>query len=391
MGVLLPQDLQAAELTAGINRFGLNLTQKLSAGDGDNLTLSAPSISFALSMAAEGAAGQTREEIYHLLNFDTPGEAAPGPKQMQLLETLLAGDTGVRLHVANSLWLQENFPFVTGFIDRARRFYGAEVDAVDFRDPATADRINSWVHEQTGGNIKQIADEDAIRELVSMILNAVYFDGQWQKEFDPDRTKPLPFYSAQKTEDTVPTMRREGNFPYLKNESLQAVSLPYGEGRFTMDLYLPAKDTPVEEFMEELEVEKIQNWQKNMRRENVEVKLPRFQIEYEENLNQILKEMEMQAAFDRHEADFSRMVRLDEITENIFIDFVKHKSYVEVDEEGTEAAAVTGIGIGVTAVEPEPPTIHFDRPFFFIIRDTRTDLHLFTGTVNNIPTNQPAN
>ncbi len=366
-----------------LNRFGLDLTRQLNEETEDNLFLSAPSVSFALSLAAHGAEDKTRTEIAQLLNVEDLPETEFNQLSRELLDSLLAADTGVELHVANSLWLQENFPFLENYVERSQEFYDAKVETADFLDPETARRINDWVRRQTQDKIEKIADEDAIRELIAMLFNAIYFDGQWTEEFDPDLTQPEPFYPADADPDTVPTMQREDDFAYLDKEDFQAVSLPYGEGRFSMDLYLPDADTPAEQFVKSITYEKLQTWQEDMREQEVEVKLPHFEIEYEKELREILREMGMRQAFERYDANFGRMVDLEELTENVFIDFVKHKSYVEVDERGTEAAAVTGIGVGVTAVQPEPPTIHFDRPFFFLIRDHQTGLHLFTGLVTD--------
>jgi serpin B len=278
--------------------------------------------------------------------------------------------------VANSLWVQRGFPILPSFRQACQKHYEAEVDAVDFVEDreGAAQRINGWVKEKTKGLIPKLfepADFDEKTRLA--VVNTLYFKGKWQTPFQKERTREEEFHLSNGTTKRVPMMHQGGVFQYLKGEGFQAVALPYGKGDLSMYLFLPDKGRSVEEFVKSLTPARWQEWLKRFERTRVHVGLPRFRVETTAKLESPLKELGMTDAFDRSRADFRGIA-----PEPLYIHKALQKAVVEVNEEGTEAAAATGILAGPTSV---PPSLIADRPFFFAIRHNATGVLLFMGIV----------
>ncbi|RKU24895.1 proteinase inhibitor I4 serpin [Candidatus Poribacteria bacterium] len=360
-------------------KFGFNLFNEiLKTEDNSNIFISPFSISVAVAMTLNGAAGDTEEGMVNTLQLHNIDTEVINPGYAILQQTLQVADPKVTLTLANSLWGNQEFSFDSEYRQRNSQFFEAEITSLDFRDPSSVNSINHWVNDKTNGNIPEIIDEISSDDVL-FLLNAVYFKGSWQTEFDPTNTRDAMFHLADGSNKPVPMMFREDKYPFFYSKEFQAVSLPYGDGRISMYIFLPSNDSDLNTFLESLNIENWEEWISQFSERKVGVNIPKFKLEYKIELNQILKNLGMETAFNHNQADFSRMVSTDTaLTGNLYISKVDHKTFVEVNEEGTEAAAVTGIGISVTSL---PPQFTVNRPFFFAIRDNETGTILFMGTV----------
>ena len=248
--------------------------------------------------------------------------------------------------------------------------FGAEIAALDFNSPQAIATINDWVNTNTNGKIQKIIE--GINPLTMLFLiNAIYFKGNWQVEFDKSQTHSGIFHLPNGSEKQVQMMYRMGEYPYFRGERFEATNLPYGDGRLGMYIFLPNTDSNLNEFLEDLNAENWEHWISQFRDREHDMMLPRFKLEYEVKLNDMLKALGMEVAFSSG-ANFSGMG-----PPGLFISEVRHKTFVEVNEEGTEAAAVTVVIPDASG----PPVFRVDRPFFFTIYDAETETILFMGTV----------
>ena len=361
------------------NQFGFSLLHQLRKADREkNLFLSPASITLALAMTYNGAAGETEQAMAKVMSLQNMSKEELNQAASDLRQALQSADAKVELTIANSLWARQGIAFKQQFLETNRRYFGAQVSVLDFADPDAPQTINRWVDTSTKGKIKKIVDDISPRT-VMFLINAIYFHGKWQKPFDKSLTQEKPFHLANGEQKRGPMMAQTGKFPYLKGENFQMVSLPYGEGRMSMVIVLPDEGTSLNEWLESLNAERWKVWTSRLVPAEGDLQLPRFKMDYEKTLNDALKEMGMALAFEPDRADFTGM--RDE--RDLFLEKVHHKAIVEVDEEGTEAAAVTSVQVGITSVQqPRPPfQMVVDRPFFFAIRDTRTGMVLFMGAV----------
>ena len=375
----------APELITGSRGFGFGLLYELYQEDGENVFISPLSVSLALAMVYNGAAGETQKAMAETLDLTGMSLEEVNGGYADLQEKLLSSDPEVELAIANSMWAREGREFYDDFMERNRRFYDAEVDTLDFRDPQSVVIINDWVNTKTKGKIPELLDQ--ISPNVALILiNATYFKGTWKQEFDPSATQNRPFYLLNGSEKQVPMMSQLGAHAYIKEGNFAAVRLPYGSDRVCMYIFLPDRDSSIQEFLEYLNSTNWENWMTALEneierapyREGVEIWLPRFRLEYKVELNDVLSALGMGVAFGSG-ADFSKMGP----PPGLWIDEAIHKTFVEVNEEGTEAAAVTGI-IMPDSSGWEPPTpfvFMVDRPFLIAIRDDVTGAVLFMGVI----------
>jgi serpin B len=364
-------------LAAADNQFGFDLfNQLLKEDQGKNVFFSPLSIAFALAMTYNGAAGETRDAMVRVLrlkgmNLDELNQASAA-----LTKTLKSADPQIELAIANSLWARQGVKFNETFLARNRQYFNAEVASIDFTSPQAAGTINAWVNKNTKGKIPAIVDR--IDAQVLFLVNAVYFKGQWQKKFDKALTQDQPFHLASGAQKQIPLMSQTGSYPYPRGEKFQAVSLPYGNGGTSLCLFLPDEGASLNDFLKGLTYERWEQWMKSFRKTPGTVKLPRFKLDYDRNLNDTLKALGMGVAFTNN-ADFSGM----RAERDLKISEVKHKAIVEVNEEGTEAAAATSVGMRTTSMRPqqEPFTFIADRPFLMAIRHQDSGTILFLGTV----------
>jgi serpin B len=289
---------------------------------------------------------------------------------------------GVELSVANSLWARRGIDFNRDFLARNARAYGARIESLDFSSPQAASRINAWVAEKTKDKIREIVDQ-VDPSSVMFLVNAVYFKGSWSKAFDKAETRDDTFYVEGTSPQTRPLMRQSGEYRYMKGDGFQAVSLPYGEGRLSMYVFLPDERTGLADFEKGLSALSWNAWMNGFDRRSGRIAMPRFRIECAMKLKAALTGLGMGVAFDGAKADFSGMVVRPGA--NAYIYDVVHKTFIDVNEEGTEAAAATSVEMRLTSVAmPQSPfEMIVDHPFFFVIRDNETGLILFMGSIVN--------
>ena len=344
-----------------------------------NVFLSPSSVAFALAMTYNGAAGTTQEDMAMTLGFTGMDLHDVNRGYAGLRAVLENPDPQVQLEIANSLWARKGIRFRPEFLAANRAFYGAEVMVLDFRDPGSLSAINGWVNRRTKGKIDRIVDRiDPLSIL--FLINAVYFKGKWTEPFDERMTKEHPFRLLDGSQKPHPFMFQSGRYRYLEGEGFQAVSLPYGEGRVSMVVFLPSRDSSLHAFQTSLSKQTWDDWMSRFRSMEGDIALPRLKLDDETTLNEALKALGMAIAFDRNRANFEGMCPS---PPQLYIDQVRHKTFVEVNEEGTEAAAVTSVEMKATAMPPaeEHFTMVVDRPFFFAIRDNDTGTILFVGSV----------
>jgi serpin B len=361
-----------------INAFGLELYQQLKHQD-TNLFFSPYSISVALSMTCAGARGQTRDQIAQALHTKSDRECLAadfGSLNRDLADSILKGEG--ELNLANGLWLQKGFNFNPDYLKFTEDTYGAHPNELDFkRDPESArNEINKWVAQQTRDKIQDLMTKGAIDTLTRFVLaNAIYFKGKWDSEFDKKLTMNAPFTSLDGKRTSIPMMNREGMFGYATGDGFQTLEMAYKEGHLSMVVLLPAKDFSLKKFEERLNPDVVSTWLRELKKTRVDVYFPKFKMStpvYQ--LDPLLKAMGMTKAFSK-EADFSGM----STTKGLYISAVVHKAFVDINEEGTEAAAATGIAVRSHSINPQKLVFRADRPFVFFIRHNPTNTILFLG------------
>ena len=363
-------DPDVSSVASANTRFGFKLLQDLRERDsGANIFISPLSISIALTMTYNGAVGETEHAMAEVLEIEGLDRDAVNHSNAALRNSLENPDPKVEISIANSIWSRQGVEFNADFLERNRVFFGAEIASLDFSAPQATETINEWVNTNTNGKIEKIVDRISPQTLL-FLINAIYFKGNWQDEFDKSQTRPGIFHLSDGNEKRVEMMRREGEYPYFRGENFEATSLPYGDGRLGMYIFLPNRDSNLNKFLGNLNAGNWGDWISQFQDRRHDMMLPRFKLEYEVSLNDTLEALGMGIAFGSG-ADFSGM------GPSLFISEVKHKTFVEVNEEGTEAAAVTAV-VGVKSV---PSVFRVDRPFFFAIYDTETETVLFMGVV----------
>ncbi len=345
-----------------------------------NVFVSPLSASMALGMALAGAEAGTFEAMRDALRLGGLGREQIGVSYRSLIDLLSGLDPAVRLEIGNSVWHREGFALEDAYVSEVERDFLGRVEALDFADPGAADVINAWVSEATDGLIDGIVDPPIDPLTMAFLINAIYFEGAWTLQFDPARTASGDFRRSDGSTVPVPFMSMsDGEFPFAQKPDYQAIELPYGGEAFAMTVVLPSDAIGVQAFVESLDAEAWAQIIAGLRETELLVALPKFTLEYGKNLNDVLKALGMEVAFDEAAADFSRMHR-DALAMQLHISRVKQKAFVAVDEEGTRAAAVTSVEIGVTSA---PPFFRADRPFLFAIRERLSGALLFTGVVRD--------
>lgn len=368
-----------SSLVTANTEFGFNLFNAIWETErNQNIFVSPFSVSTALTMTLNGASGETEHAMTNTLQLQGVGTDSVNSGYAQLQQILQASDPKVTLTIANSLWAREGIQFTPNFLQRNTQFFDAEISKLDFTDPSALTTINQWVNSNTNGKIPKILDK-IDSNAVLFLINAIYFKGTWQTEFDPLKTRDGPFNLETGSKKQVPMMTRSGRISYYRDENVQAVNLPYGDGRISMSIFLPSWKSNLNNFLGSVNAEKWENWISQFHEQEMSISIPKFKLEYgTKELNDALTHLGMGIAFDQERADFSRMAPLATLGGNLYIEKVAHKTFIEVNEEGTEAAAATSVGIGVKSIQP---VFIVDRPFFFAIWDNKTNTVLFMGAV----------
>ena len=375
----LPRALTAAEVEVirANNRFAFDLLAQANQAN-DNLFLSPLSASMALGMTMNGAAGETWNQMRDVLGFGSLGQEEINASYKSLLALLVGLDPTVNMAIGNSVWTRRGFPVEPNFLDAVREAFGAEVAELDFASTSASERINEWVKDATHGRIEDIVPGVIPEEVVMYLLNAIYFKGSWTFRFDPSETRTEPFHLDDGSTRAVPLMTLERTLPYHENSRFQAVELPYGGRAFAMTVLLPGQGVSVDTLAASLDAGEWEDVADGFRDTKVELFLPRFRMSYERILNDGLAALGMVDAFDPGRADLTRLSPV----EFLFISEVKQKSWVDVNEEGTEAAAATSAVVEVTS---GIPVVRADRPFLFFIRERLSGTILFAGKFASPP------
>ena len=371
-----PRDLSIAEqkLVSADNLFGLKLFTALhTAKPESNLFISPLSVSMALGMTLNGASGDTYAAMKNTLELNGLSEIEINEAYRDLIDLLINLDEEVIFNIANSIWYRNEFAVEQSFIDVNKEYFDAEVQGLDFSNSSSLTIINNWVDEKTNGLIDKILEENIPAEIVMYLINAIYFKGIWTSEFDKKDTKTEPFYNYNNTTSNISLMHQEEDFLYTENEQLQAIDLMYGDSLYSMMVILPKTDVDINEFVATFDGITLPE---QFYSTEINLYLPKFELEWKSSLNDVLNSMGMKIAFNTALADFTRITS----GGNLFIDAVLHKTFIKVDEEGTEAAAVTSVGVGVTSM-PDIIDFRVDRPFIFIIKENHSGTILFVGKV----------
>ena len=376
--MLFAAALPAADMTSAINGFTTDAYRQVERGGG-NLILSPFNIAAALSMALTGARGRTAAEMETVLHlhYDATYDASLAALLADLTKAGNGG--GNQLLLANGLWVQKGFAVRPEFEKTLAATYNAPLTPVDFIADADAARsqINGWTGEHTKGKIENLFPAGSLDARSRLVLtSAIYFYGKWQDPFLPARTAPAPFTLSTGATAQADFMNQTSHFGYAETPSAQILEMRYSDTGMAFDVLLPKTPAGLPELEKSLTSEGLSGWLGQLTSRNVQVALPKFRAESDFSLAKALSAMGMPTAFTGH-ADFSGMSSKG----GLAISDVVHKAFVDVSEEGTEAAAATGIGVRAAALlRPEPPVVfRADHPFVFLIRDTRTKLILFIG------------
>ena len=333
----------------------------------DNKVLSPLSVTFALGMLNNGAAGQTQREINSVLGFGNADADAINQFCRKMLTETATLDKTTRVDIANTIFTNRDYQLLPAFIEQANTYYDAEPQTRDFHDGKTMDVINQWASDHTEGMIKKILDEETYNpDMVSYLLNAIYFKGVWADKFNPDDTRDEAFNGG----DMLPMMHQRQKFSYTENDLYQSVVLPYGNRAYQMTVFLPREDKTIDDVLGALNGE---NWHETTYSYLVDLKLPRFETDSDIDLKSPLIAMGMPSAFDCDAARFDNFCDV-----ATYIGLIKQSAKIKVNEEGTEAAAVTVIGAETTSV-PLEATFHANRPFLYIISECSTGTIFFMG------------
>ena len=371
---------QTQAFVEGNTAFALDLYGRLKSGP-PNVFLSPYSICTCLAMTYGGARGDTAKQMAEVLHFSTDAQqvhSSFGDLQRQLNDA--GKQQGILLNVANALWAQEGHPFLPAFLNTARGEYQANIGQADFKTAAESARgkINRWVEQKTQERIKDILPRGSVDSLTRLVLaNAIYFKGTWAVPFRAGETRPLPFHLSASSEAQVPLMHHTDNVRYMEDNDMQAVELPYSGNGLSMAVLLPRRIDGCGDLESRLTPALLSGALAQMKQQKVEIFLPKFKLDYSAGLNEPLAKMGMSDAFGP-KADFSGM----DGTRLLYISGVFHKAWVEVNEEGTEAAAATAGTMQARSIArpvAPPPVFRADHPFIFLIRDTRSGSLLFLG------------
>ncbi len=374
-------DLKSAQLVEADNAFGLEIFQKIrESSKEENIMISPLSISVAFAMAFNGADKDTKTEMEKAMKLNGLTTEQINNSYKMLISALQSLDKEVVFEIANAIFYAEGFSVKPDFLNINKTVYNAEVQKLNFGSPNAVPAINGWVAEKTHDKIKSIIDQ--LNPLDRMVLvNAIYFNGIWKNKFEEKGTHLLNFTKTGGVNIEVPTMKKEEKLNYTSNSLFSAVKIPYGNGQYNMIVMLPASNKNSQDLINELTPDKWNNWMKNFEvKDPVVVKMPRFKFAFETKLMNVLAQMGMVKAFQAGMADFSKISN-----EELYISSAVHKSFIDVNENGTEAAAVTGLTFTTTSAGNEPPKTYFnvDKPFVFAITEKDTDVILFIGEVRN--------
>jgi serpin B len=376
-----PKDITAFErsMISADNSFGFKLFSTVNnAQANQNVIISPFSISMAFGMLLNGAHGTTLDSLEQALGKSGLSTDDINASYQSISGTLTNLDPSVNFQIANSIWYRNDFSVLPKFLSDNQTYFDAEVTSLNFASADAVTTINNWVNTKTNGKIPTILTSIP-DNVVMYLINAIYFKGTWTYQFNTQNTADAPFTCSNQSTVTCKMMSQKSTFAYYADSTMQAIDMPYGSGAFSMTIILPNTNTSIDQFAASLTEMQWNAVVNHLDSTTVNVYLPKFKLEYKRTLNSDLCSLGMGIAFTEF-ADFSRI----STTAGLCISEVLHKTFIEVNEEGTEAAAVTAIGVGVTSVGPViTPTMLINHPFIFAIRDHQSGTMLFIGKIVN--------
>ena len=374
----------ARDVIEANNRFAINLYSQYKSEEG-NIFFSPFSISTAMAMVYEGAEGKTAKEIKSVFGFPKYDNSRRN-QYSDLLSEINKKDKEYALKTANALWAEQDFHFLDEYLTTVEKYYGGKTTNLDFKNEPEASRliINNWVEDKTNNKIKDLFPEGSIHPLTRLVLtNAIYFKAKWLIQFDADKTSDEYFRVNPDKSIKVPMMQptsQKSTFNYTQNKDLQILEMPYAGEDLSMLILLPLDDD-IEALENSFTIEKLTEWKKSLRKRRVKIYISKFKFKTKYFMKNTLSNLGMPTAFT-NSADFSGMTG----TKDLKIDKVIHQAFIEVNEEGTEAAAATGVIMYMTSFRKQKhptPVFKADHPFIFIIQQNETGNILFMGRVNN--------
>lgn len=364
------------KLVTAINGFAFQVFSQLcERGENRNLFISPLSLSIAMALLYNGADGSTKQELAQLLGIQDIEPDRVNTAYAALIYGLEQRSHHLsHLDIANSLWARQGLTFKSEFRQSSQNFYSTEVFNLDFAKSDNLSVINGWIDRQTNGKIKEIVSlGDLNANTILILLNAIYFRGVWKQQFNKADTKESPFILSDRKSKLHPMMSQSGTYDYFQNQDFQAIALPYSESDISTIVFLPDDRNSLTDFLHHLNFEKFREWRSQFLRMQGDLVLPRFTIEYEESLMDVFKTLGLEIALSVS-ANYQKIAN-----ESIAISDIKHKALIEVNEEGTEASAVTGVMMQRSLRQKFRMVVN--RPFFCVIQDERAGVILFMGAV----------
>ena len=375
----LPRPLtqQERQIAGASNSFSFDIFRRISAAQpGENVFISPLSASMALGMTLNGAAGETQTAMRGTLGFGSLSDQEINEAYESLIALLRGIDPTTDFRIANSVWYRAGFPVEASFVETVERYFDARVEGLDFASSSALSTINGWTSEATNGKIPTILDQITPDNMM-FLINAIYFKGSWRSRFDPSATMDAPFHAAGGVQQTAKLMYQSTDLPYFETEQFQAVDLQYGNSAFAMTVLLPRAGVDIDQLAGSI-AESAWN---GFRKAKVNLHFPKVRLEYERIMNPDLTALGMGIAFEAGRADFTR---LSPLGRELFISFVKQKTFVDINEEGTEAAAATVVAIDLTSA-PASYDMRVDRPYLVAIRERFSGTILFIGKIARMP------
>lgn len=374
-----PERIQA------MNTMGLHILQQMSAkekGDGNNLLISPYSIAAAIGMAYNGSVGETRQEMAEVMGWSGLEMERVNASQAALQQLLAHPGNGIEIGIANSMWMKDGIPVEETYKTTIQQAYEAEIRTLNGQPTQAKEEINQWVKQHTEGMISNLMQEPPEKESLMILVNAIAFDGNWMDEFDPEYTTDDEFKLANGKALSVPMMHQTKQFQYSENEDWQAVRLPYGDGQMHLLIVLPQEGRTLDEVQQQL-LDAPKRLDAGSEYRLVELSLPRFRAEYGVNLRETLQQLGMEMAFDPYAANFTEMISPGPNLQ-AFIGQIQHRAVMEVNEQGTVAAAATMVGMEAGSAPPtDPVKMNVNRPFMVAVVDEATDAWVFAGSIYN--------
>jgi serpin B len=359
------------------NNLGFKIFDRIIQSEKEgNIFISPASISFALAMAYNGANGSTQQAIQSVLELQGLSIQEVNENYKSLMDLLQTIDSKIKFQIANSIWYRQSYTFEEIFFNDCKKYFNAEICGLNFSNPETPTIINNWVEDKTNGKIKNIIDKGIDSSVVMYVINAIYFKGSWTYRFEESKTREELFYLSNGTNKNCKMMSQSAKYLYYEGNDFQAINLPYGNGGFSMTIFLPKPGIDINNFITQINQDNLNIWLNKFKKDSINLFIPKFKLEYEIELREILMSLGMGIAFSG-DADFTRMYK----PGGLCISKVKHKTFVDVNEEGTEAAGVTSIEFINTSIGPQPITMYINRPFVFMLRENKSQTILFMGKI----------